>query len=129
MTALLRREAGLRTGRRLTHVFHMTVPGSERVLLITDAAVNVQPDIETKMQAILNAVDLAHALGIEEPRVAILSGTEEATPKMPSSMEAAALAGRAKGEVSGALVHGPLRSEEHTSELQSLMRSSYAVFC
>src|SRR3546814_2374909 len=86
----------------------MTVPGSERVLLITDAAVNVQPDIETKMQAILNAVDLAHALGIEEPRVAILSGTEEATPKMPSSMEAAALAERAKGEVSGALVHGPL---------------------
>src|SRR3546814_17544460 len=94
MTALLRREAGLRTGRRLTHVFHMTVPGSERVLLITDAAVNVQPDIETKMQAILNAVDLAHALGIEEPRVAILSGPEEATPTMPSSMGAAARAAR-----------------------------------
>src|SRR3546814_11965646 len=97
MTALLRREAGLRTGRRLTHVFHMTVPGSDKALLITDAAVNVQPDIETRMQAILNAVDLAHALGIAEPRVAILSGTAEATPKMTSSMEAAVLTESARG--------------------------------
>lgn len=108
MLGILKRESGLRTKRRLTHVFHMTVPGSGRTLLITDAAVNVAPDVNTRVQALKNAVDLAHALGMDEPRVAVLSATEEVTGKMPSSVEAAQIAERARREVAGALIHGPL---------------------
>ena len=108
MKAVLRRESGLRTGRRLTHIFHMTIPESEQSLLISDAAVNVSPEPETKMHIIRNAVALAHALGNEEPRVALLSATEDVIDSMPSSVVAAELAERAKTEVPGALVHGPL---------------------
>ena len=115
MMAILNRESGLRTGRRLTHVFHMTVPDSEKALLITDAAVNIAPDLETKFEAIRNAVALARALGVDEPRVAILSGSEEPTERMPSSMDAAALAERAATELEGALVHGPLAFDNAVS--------------
>ena len=115
MMAILNRDSGLRTGRRLTHVFHMTVPDTEKALLITDAAVNIAPDMETKFEAIRNAVALAHALGIDKPRVAILSGSEEPTERMPSSMDAAALAERAAAKLSGALVHGPLAFDNAVS--------------
>ena len=115
MMAILNRESGLRTGRRLTHVFHMTVPDTDKALLITDAAVNIAPDLETKFEAIRNAVTLAHALGIDEPRVAILSGSEEPTERMPSSMDAAALTERAAVELEGALVHGPLAFDNAVS--------------
>ena len=115
MMAILKRESGLRTGRRLTHVFHMTVPDTDRALLITDAAVNIAPDLETKFEAMRNAVALAHALGIEEPRVAILSGSEAPTERMPSSMDAATLTQRAAAELSGALVHGPLAFDNAVS--------------
>jgi len=115
MMAILNRESGLRTGRRLTHVFHMTVPDTDKALLITDAAVNIAPDLETKFEAIRNAVTLAHALGIDEPRVAILSGSEEPSERMPSSMDAAALTERAAAELEGALVHGPLAFDNAVS--------------
>lgn len=115
MMAILNRESGLRTGRRLTHVFHMTVPDTERALLITDAAVNIAPDLETKFEAIRNAVGLAWALGVDGPRVAILSGTEEATERMPSSMDAASLTERAAAELDEALVHGPLAFDNAVS--------------
>ncbi len=115
MMAILNKESGLRTGRRLTHVFHMTVPDSEKALLITDAAVNIAPDLETKFEAMRNAVALAQALGTGEPRVAILSGSEEPTERMPSSMDAAALAERAATELEGALVHGPLAFDNAVS--------------
>lgn len=108
MLGMLKRDSGLRTGRRLTHVFHMTVPDDDAVLLITDAAVNVAPDVSTRIQAAKSAVDLAHALGIDHPKVAILSATEEVTPKMPSSLEAAEIADRARQELHGAEIHGPL---------------------
>lgn len=108
MSALVKAEAGLRTDRRFTHVFHMTVPHRDAVLLISDAAVNVHPDVDTKMQIVKNAVDLAHALGNQEPRVALLSATEAVTERMPSSVHAATLAERARTEVPGAIVHGPL---------------------
>jgi phosphate acetyltransferase len=108
MMAILDRDAGLRIGRRLTHVFHMTVPDTEKMLLITDAAVNIAPDLETKFEAIRNAVRLAQALGTDIPKVAILSGSEEPSERMPSSVDAAALATRATAEFSDALVHGPL---------------------
>lgn len=115
MKAVLRRESGLCTDRRLTHIFHMSVPDRERTLLISDAAINVKPEPETMMHIIRNAVALAHALGNEEPRVALLSATEDAIDSMPSSVVAAALAERAKTEVPGALVHGPLAFDNAVS--------------
>ena len=115
MMAILNRDSGLRTGRRLTHVFHMTVPDHEKALLITDAAVNIAPDLETKFEAIRNAVGLSRALGNENPHVAILSGTEEATDRMPSSVDAAVLTDRAMTELDSALVHGPLAFDNAVS--------------
>ncbi len=108
LAAVVDRESGLRTDRRLSHTFHMTVPGSPRVLMITDGAVNVAPNIGAKLHITQNAVDLAHALGIERPRVALLSGTESVIDSMPSSVEAATVVSRANnGEITGALVDGP----------------------
>lgn len=108
MLAVLDRASGLRTGRRFTHVFHMTIPGHEGSLVITDAAVNVAPDMTTLQAALLNSVDFAHALGNEMPRVAVLSATEEVTERIPSSGGAAELSAWAADNVSGAHVHGPL---------------------
>jgi len=108
MLGMLKRNSGLRTGRRLTHVFHMTVPRDDTVLLITDAAVNVAPDVSTRVQAAKSTVGLAHALGIDRPKVAVLSATEEVTPKMPSSLEAAEIADRARQELLDADIYGPL---------------------
>ncbi len=109
MRAVLNRDAGLRAGRRLSHVFHMTVPGSDRVLYITDCALNVAPDADTKIDIVRNAVALAHALGTEKPKVALLSASESVSEAMPSTVRAAEVVARAKaGEVDGALVDGPL---------------------
>ena len=108
MSAALKRDAGLRTGRRLTHVFHMTVPGEDDPLLISDAALNTHPDVETKQAIIANAVDVARAVGTDTPNVALLSATEEPTEHVPSSLEAAELTAWAKSNVDGARVHGPL---------------------
>ncbi|MEK9672652.1 MAG: bifunctional enoyl-CoA hydratase/phosphate acetyltransferase [Rhodospirillaceae bacterium] len=108
MAAVVNRDQGLRTGRRLSHIFHMTVPKSDRVLMITDGAVNVAPNESAMVDIVNNAVALSHALGITEPRVAMLSGTESPIPSMPSSQLAAAVVQRANnGEVTGALVDGP----------------------
>ncbi len=108
MKALLQREAGLRTGNRLTHVFHMTWAGSPRPLLITDGAVNIAPDIKTKQAMIQNAVQVAQAVGIARPRAALLSATEEHNPDIPSSMDAAELTTWAREAVPEADVYGPL---------------------
>lgn len=88
MLAALDRKTGLRTGRRFTHAFHMTLPATGRELIITDAAVNVAPTLETKLDILRNAVDLWHALNGTSPRVAILSSTEEVTERVPSSVDA-----------------------------------------
>lgn len=112
---ILSRDSGLRTGRRLTHVFHMTVPDDDKVLLITDAAINVAPDIETRLQAAANAVDLAIALGIESPKVAVLSASEEATEAMPSTLDAAEITARAVSEIPNASVYGPLAFDNAVS--------------
>ena len=122
MAAILDRDAGLRTGRRFSHVFHMTVPGSDGELMITDAAVNIAPDLDTKMQILLNAVDMARALGLATPRVAVLSGTEEATERMPSSMAAAELARRAEEAVPDALVYGPLAFDNAVSPAAAALK-------
>jgi phosphate acetyltransferase len=109
MAALMKPGAGIRqSGRRMTHCFHMTVPGNERPLIITDGAVNIAPDQTTKKAAILNAVDLAKAAGVAHPKVAILSATESALPQMPSSTDAADLTQWAADGVDGADVFGPL---------------------
>ena len=108
MKAVVNREHGLRTSRRLSHIFHMTVPDNDRVLMITDGAVNVQPDTDTKIDITNNAVEMAHALGNPKPRVALLSGTESVLPAMPSSVDAAKVVKRANaGEVKNAIVDGP----------------------
>ena len=108
MRALLSREAGLRTGRRVSHIFHMTIPGRNRVLHITDAAVNIHPGVEEKLDIVRNAVELARKLGMDAPNVALLSGAETVNPSMPSSGDAAEVVRRAaNGGVSGAIVDGP----------------------
>ncbi len=108
MRAILTRSAGLRTDRRVSHVFHMTVPGRDRVIHITDAAVNVHPGVAEKLDIVLNSVELAQNLGMAEPRVAMLSGAETVNPAMPSSVEANEVVRLANnGAVAGALVDGP----------------------
>jgi len=100
---------GLRTQRRLSHIFHMSVPQSKQVIYITDAVINVLPSVETKMDIVRNAVAVAHALGNPMPKVAILSATEQVTSAMPSSENAAEITRLTKnGEIKGALIYGPL---------------------
>ena len=116
MKAVVDRKAGLRTGRRLSHIFHMTVPGSERVLMITDGAVNVAPNTATKVDIINNAAQLSNALGNTMPLVAVLSGTETVINSMPSSVDAAEVVKRANnGEVTGAVVDGPFAFDNAVS--------------
>jgi phosphate acetyltransferase len=100
---------GLRTSRRLSHVFVMDVPSYPRMLLITDAAVNIFPKLEEKVDIVQNAIDLAHVLGIEQPKVAILSAVETVTSKIESTIEAAALCKMAdRGQITGGILDGPL---------------------
>jgi phosphate acetyltransferase len=100
---------GLRTDRRISHVFVMDVPGHQDTLFITDAAINIFPDLETKRDIVQNAIDLLHSLGMKDPRVAILSAVETVTTKIPSTIEAAALCKMAeRGQITGGLLEGPL---------------------
>jgi len=109
MRAVLARSEGLRTGRRASHVFAMDVPTYPRPLFITDAAVNIYPSLEDKRDIVQNAIDLAHALGIATPCVAILSALETVYPKIASTIEAAALCKMAqRGQIRGAVVDGPM---------------------
>ena len=109
MAAVVRRDTGLRTARRVSHCFVMDVPMHEQALIITDAAVNIAPTLEEKADILQNAIDLAHALGVAEVRVAILSAMETVNPKVPSTVEAAALCKMVdRHQVTGALVDGPL---------------------
>lgn len=106
---MLDRERGLRTGRRLTHVFVMDVPGLAHPLLVTDAAINIAPDLSTKMDIVQNAIDLAISIGIAVPRVAVLSAVETVNPAIPSSIDAALLSKMAeRGQIKGGSVDGPL---------------------
>lgn len=107
---------GLRTERRLSHVFIMDVPSYKELLFITDAAINIFPDLQTKADIIQNAVDLHHALGMGIPRVAILSAVEQVTAKIPSTIEAAALCKMAdRGQITGAILDGPLAMDNAIS--------------
>lgn len=109
MGAVVSRETGIRTARRVSHCFVMDIPGHEIPLIITDAAVNIAPTLEEKVDIVQNAIELAHALRFEEVRVAILSAMETVNPKVPSTIEAAALCKMAdRGQITGALLDGPL---------------------
>lgn len=99
----------LRTKRRVSHVFRFEVPAYGKPLMITDAAINLQPTLEDKADIVANAIDLAHALGIALPKVAILAAVETVSSRMPSTLDAAALCKMAdRGQISGALLDGPL---------------------
>lgn len=114
--AVVRREGGLRTGRRITHVFVMDVPGLDHLLLITDAAINIAPDLETKVDIVQNAIELGHSLGLAAPRVGVLSAVETVNPKIPSSLDAALLSKMAeRGQITGGLVDGPLAMDNAIS--------------
>jgi len=109
--------SALRSLRRISHVFMVDVPGFARPLFVTDAAINVAPDLEEKLHIIRNAVDLAQAVGIDVPRVAVLSAVEMVSPQIPSSAEAARLRDIAmRGGVAGAIVEGPLALDLALSE-------------
>ncbi|MGO4549561.1 phosphate acetyltransferase [Lysobacter sp. 2RAF19] len=107
--AVVKRETGLRTARRISHCFVMDVPGHEDTLIVTDAAVNIAPTLAEKVDIVQNAIDLAHALGVVEVRVAILSAMETVNPGVPSTLEAAALCKMAdRRQITGAILDGPL---------------------
>jgi phosphate butyryltransferase len=116
LRAVLAPDGNLRTARRLSHVYIMDVPSYPRPLLITDAAVNIAPDLDQKRDIIQNAIDLAHIMGIATPRVAVLSAVETVNPKLRSTLDAAALCKMAdRGQITGGLVDGPLAFDNAVS--------------
>lgn len=109
MGAVVRSGTGLRTERRISHAFIMDVPSQDRPIIVTDAAINIFPTLEDKMHIVQNAIDLAHALGMTQPKVAILSAMETVNPKIPSTVEAAALCKMAdRKQITGGILDGPL---------------------
>ncbi len=113
----MHRDTGLRTARRISHVFIMDTPAYARTLLITDAAINITPELEDKVHIVQNAIDLAHALGIPEPKVALLSAIETVNPKIKSTLDAAALCKMAdRGQITGGILDGPLAFDTAVSQ-------------
>ena len=107
--AVIARETGLRTGRRLSHVFIMDIPTYHKVLIVTDGAINIAPSLEDKVDIVQNAIDLAVSLGVARPKVAILGAVETVTSKMPATIDAAALCKMAeRGQIRGGVLDGPL---------------------
>jgi len=117
LSAVIAKETGLRTGRRISHVFIMDVPTYHKVLLITDAAINIAPTLEEKVDICQNAIDLAISLGLRRPKVAILAAVETVNSKMPATLDAAALCKMAeRGQITGALLDGPLAFDNAISK-------------
>jgi phosphotransacetylase len=115
--AVVARETGLRTGRRLSHVFIMDVPTYHKVLIVTDAAINIAPTLEEKVDIVQNAIDLARSLGVERPKVAILGAVETVTSKMPATVDAAALCKMSeRGQITGGVLDGPLAFDNAISK-------------
>ena len=123
MGEVLQADTGIRTARRVSHAFVMDVPMYAKPLFITDAAINIFPTLEDKVDIVQNAIDLAHALGIPEPKVAILSAVETVTSKLPSTIDAAALCKMAeRGQIRGAKVGGPLAFDNAVSREAAAMK-------
>ena len=121
--AVVKRDTGLRTERRLSHCFIMDVPGYGRPLIITDAAINILPTLEEKVDITQNAIDLARSLANPEPKVAILSATEKVNPKLSTTVEAAALCKMAeRGQITGGLLEGPLALDNAISPEAAIVK-------
>ena len=117
MHEVVAKETGIRTARRLSHVFVVDVPTYARLLFITDAAINIAPDLDAKRDIVQNAIDLARVLGIAEPKVAILSAVETVSPEIRSTIDAAALCKMAeRGQITGGVLDGPLAFDNAVSE-------------
>lgn len=117
MGAVVSRDSGLRTGRRISHVFLMDVPTYHKPLLITDGAINIAPTLEDKIDICQNAIDLAVSLGVERPKVAILAAVETVTSKMPATIDAAALCKMAdRGQIKNGILDGPLAFDNAISK-------------
>ena len=117
MAAVVSRDRGLRTNRRISHVFVMDVPTYHKVLLVTDGAINIAPTLEDKAEICQNAIDLIVALGLKRPKVAILAAVETVTSKMPATIDAAALCKMAdRGQIKGAILDGPLAFDNAISK-------------
>jgi len=115
--AVVARETGLRTGRRISHVFIMDVPTYHKVLIVTDAAINIAPTLEDKVDICQNAIDLAVSLGVSAPKVAILAAVETVTSKMPATLDAAALCKMAeRGQITSGILDGPLAFDNAISK-------------
>ena len=118
MAAVVSREGGLRTGRRISHVFVMDVPTYHKVLIVTDGAINIAPTLEDKVDICQNAIDLAISLGRQRPKVAILAAVETVTSKMPATIDAAALCKMAeRGQITGGILDGPLAFDNAISKV------------
>lgn len=116
LSAVVAKENGLRTERRISHVYAMDVPNYRKLLFVTDAAINIAPTLDEKRDICQNAVDLLHTLGIEQPLVAVLAAVETVHTQMPSTLDAAALTVMAaRGQISGAIVDGPLAFDNAVS--------------
>jgi len=117
MAAVVARDGGLRTARRISHIFIMDVPTYHKVLIVTDGAINIAPALEDKADICQNAIDLARSLGLEETRVAILAAVETVTSKMPATIDAAALCKMAeRGQLTGGILAGPLAFDNAISK-------------
>jgi phosphotransacetylase len=114
---IVHKTTGLRTDRRLSHVFALDVPHYPKLLFVSDAAINIFPDLQTKRDIVQNAIDLARALGIAMPKVAVLSAVETVTPTIPSTVDAAGLCKMAdRGQITGGLLDGPLAIDNAVSK-------------
>jgi phosphotransacetylase len=121
--AVVAREAGMRTGRRISHVFVMDVPTYHKVLIVTDAAISIAPTLEDKVDICQNAIDLARTLGVEVPKVAILAAVETVNSRMPATIDAAALCKMAeRGQITGGLLDGPLAFDNAISREAARMK-------
>jgi phosphotransacetylase len=123
MAAVVSREAGLRTERRISHVFVMDVPTYHKTLIVTDAAINIAPTLEDKVDICQNAIDLVNSLGPARPKVAILAAVESVTSRMPATIDAAALCKMAeRGQITGAVLDGPLAFDNAISKEAALTK-------
>ena len=117
LSAVVSKDKGLRTGRRISHVFIMDVPTYHKVLIVTDAAINIAPGLEEKADICQNAIDLARSLGVDSPKVAILAAVETVTSKMPATIDAAALCKMAdRKQITGGVLDGPLAFDNAISK-------------
>jgi len=123
MKAALKSDGGLRTSRRVSHVFVMDTAAYDRTLLIADAVVNIEPELEDKIHIVQNSIDLAHTLGIPNPKVAILSAIETVNPKIKSTTDAAALCKMAdRGQITGGILDGPLSFDTAVSSKAAMIK-------